>query len=244
MGCARARQQGYRGKRNEIFVVRTNKTQVVSKELKSRNGPTASKKVYAVCQNCNNSWMSQLENKAKHVILPLMKGDLIDLDAQMQRTLIEWIVLKVLVADNHENRDAVFRKTHLVAFKATREIPAGMSIWVGRCVDESCKSFFRKHAALLGQPGKDPPKEGRKNTQSTAIGIGELFIFSMSCITESIDLNRFIQFDNHVVRLWPNGNDPLVWPPMRILTQQQVMKVASALDSLIAHPNVLWAGLA
>jgi hypothetical protein len=230
--------------RNEAYTVRTNKTQVVSHVLKSRHGHTANKKVYVVCQQCNNTWMSQMEGRAKNILIPLMKGDLIDLDAPSQKTLAEWIVLKILVGDNHQRTSSVFQKDHLVAFKATREIPLCMNIWVGRTVDESCKSVFLKHAALLGSPEQRPPNGGRKNTQTTAIGIGQLFIFSMSCITEEIDLNKLLVVGNALVRLWPPIDDPLVWPPMKILTPSQAAEVASALDVLIKRPEVLWRGLA
>ena len=42
------------------------------------------------CQRCNNEWMSQLEQRAKVVVAPLLKGQPTTLDLKQIATLAEW----------------------------------------------------------------------------------------------------------------------------------------------------------
>lgn len=232
----------YRGKRIEGFIVKTKKTQLVSRDFRERHGHTADKKIYVVCRKCNNTWMSAIEAKVKDIAIPMMRGNCIDLTSEMQTTLAEWVTLKVLVAENNKPDEAVFPQEARNAFWKDKTIPSCMSIWVGRCIEVPWRSVFIRQAALFGLDINEPPNAGRKNTQTTALGIGELFIFSMACVTEGVDLNNFFAFDSRIVPLWPIADNTLVWPPMKILSGQDATSIAFAMEKLILSPRTLWRG--
>jgi hypothetical protein len=232
--------KSYSGKRVEGFIVKTKKTQTISKEIKHRPGHTAAKRIRAVCETCNNTWMSAIESDVKGIATSMMLGENLDLTTHMQTTLAEWATLKIMVGENNRPNEAVFPQEDRDAFRRNRTIPSCLRIWVGRCMSGVWRAAYLRNAALLGFDPKVVPNGGRKNVQTTTIGIGELFIYSMACVTEGIDLNNFISIGNSLVPLWPISGSRLIWPPMRIVSVEDATRLAFVLDELIQNPNVLW----
>lgn len=105
-----------RGKRLEQFIVHTRKFQLVSTESKKGHGHTADRKIRAVCQNCNNTWMSAVEKQAKDILTPMMTGSNVELTQEMQKALADWITLKVLVAEHNRPSEAIFPQEDRDAF--------------------------------------------------------------------------------------------------------------------------------
>ena len=50
-----------------------------------------------VCASCNGGWMSVIENEAKLVLTPLIKGTWKTLDVPAQRTIANWLALKATI---------------------------------------------------------------------------------------------------------------------------------------------------
>jgi hypothetical protein len=185
--------------------------------------------------------MSAIEAKVKDIAIPMMQGKHLDLTIEMQTTLAQWVTLKVLVAESNKLDEAVFPQDVRDAFQKNKTVPPYVRVWVGRCIDEPWHSALVRNAALLAINTNIPPNAGRKNVQTTAIGIGELFIYSMACVTEGMDMNDFIRFDNRLIPLWPISERILIWPPMKIISGKNATSIALALDNLIRGPQTFWA---
>ncbi len=56
-------------------------------------------KARLVCADCNNGWMSDVESHAKPVLLPLLRGRSVTLDADDQTILRAWIVLRAMILE-------------------------------------------------------------------------------------------------------------------------------------------------
>lgn len=233
--------KSYSGQRTEGFIVKEAKTRVLSKTLKDRPGHVAAKKIRAVCMTCNNTWMSRIESAAKDIAIPIMRGEHLDISPAMQITLSEWITLKIMVGEYNRPSEAVTPQEDRDAFKQKKAIPSYFRIFIGRCLSDTWRNAYLRHAALLGLPGNAaPPNGGRKNTHTIAFGIGELFVFTMACVTEDIDLGNYIAFSDYLVPLWPASSGNLIWPHSKILSHDQANSIAAVLDRLIESPRTIW----
>jgi hypothetical protein len=77
--------------REEFLKTFAQRNSAVSHE---RPGPVITKKIRAVCGDCNNGWMSRLETAVKPIILPMIRGDACTLDTEAQALLARWITMK------------------------------------------------------------------------------------------------------------------------------------------------------
>lgn len=68
-------------------------------ERRRRVGSAAAYKYLDVCKVCNNGWMSQLENEAKPLLIPLLNGEHVAFSAEPVETIATWCFLKAVVYD-------------------------------------------------------------------------------------------------------------------------------------------------
>jgi len=57
-------------------------------------------KIKAVCQACNNGWMSRLDARAKSILSPAISGRGITIDPEQQIALATWITMKSMVLES------------------------------------------------------------------------------------------------------------------------------------------------
>lgn len=229
-----------KSRRVEGFRVHTEKTRLVSEEMNERHGHIAHKKVFVVCQKCNNTWMSELENETKDIALPLMQGKEINLTPDMQHSLAKWVFLKTLVAENNRPDEAIFTQATRDSFRGAQEIPSSIRIWIGHCTGDVWRNAYLRHTALLGLSLDKVPNGGKRNTQSVALGIGELFFISVGCVSEEVDLTKFVDFDDRLLQIWPLSGRDIKWPPNKTLSNDNASKVAGALELLIRDSRTKW----
>jgi hypothetical protein len=74
--------------------------------VQHRSGDPRSRKLKIVCTACNNNWMSRIQERAKPILIPLIRGDACTLDAEAQRVLSGWAALLVMI-DEYTHRDWV-----------------------------------------------------------------------------------------------------------------------------------------
>src|SRR5258706_8629356 len=60
---------------------------------KRRAGDPHSRKIRCVCEECNNEWMSQLQEDAKPFLLPMLTGIHTSLRRKGQTTLAAWVAM-------------------------------------------------------------------------------------------------------------------------------------------------------
>jgi len=81
-------------------------------------GHSGSRKVKAICEPCNNEWMSnKLEELAKPILIPMLASRPLELIAETQRVLAAWVTKTVMVADYLDRARSVIQqheRTHLM----------------------------------------------------------------------------------------------------------------------------------
>jgi hypothetical protein len=218
----------------------TRKTILVKREISTRPGSVASKKIRVVCEDCNNGWMNQIEDKTRPILERLIAGRPTVLNQNQQRILVEWITMKLMVAEHNTPEDVVIPRADKEAFKANRRIPSYLTIWIGRHNVSSWYSAFFKHTASLSLIPSPPPAilAGRKNVETFAFGIGALFIYAMVSDPGVVDLNDVITV-NHLPRLWPTTGGSVLWGAI-VLKGTAPGFIATTLDRVIARPRTIW----
>jgi hypothetical protein len=91
-------------------------------------------RVKCVCQKCNNSWMSDLENENKPHIRTMMHGNPITLEPKQQRSLTRWAILKGMVLEAAAKKTVPFYTESEKAEIAPPStfIPVATRAWIGR----------------------------------------------------------------------------------------------------------------
>jgi hypothetical protein len=232
----RGRENAYR----ELKLTVTEKTRITKRELRERQGDVSTKKIRVVCRDCNSGWMGTLEDQARPILEPLMAGNPSVLTLDQQRVLLEWITLKVMVGEQNVPADAVFTQAERDAFRITRTIPERLTVWIAKHRTSGWHAAYYKHAATLSLSPTPPLSAigGRKNVQTTAFGIGALYVYAMVSDPGGVNLNDFISIQN-IPRLWPTSSDRLSWGWIS-LGGNVPGHLAMALDKVASAPTTLW----
>ncbi len=64
-----------------------------------RVGDIQNRKLRIVCGQCNSGWMSDLQQRAKPLLLSLIQGEATALDAEAQKIVAGWIAMTITVAE-------------------------------------------------------------------------------------------------------------------------------------------------
>src|SRR5262249_17493807 len=121
--------------------------------------------------------------------------------------------------------------------------PDHMKIWIGLQEGKSWRNAYSRRASaiVLGDdsgPFPLPPSDLTQNIQSQTLGIGRLFIQSISTTLRGLDFYSPKLPDNPFRQLWPYERN-IIWPPGRSITDPQIKIIAGGLERFIASlpPN-------
>src|SRR5208337_3743580 len=94
---------------------------------------SAEVKIKAVCQPCNNGWMSGLETENKSLIGGLLNDRPLPLDTSQQRSLARWTLKTAMVLDGvTKERNRFYTRSECENLYLKSVIPDRTTIWVGR----------------------------------------------------------------------------------------------------------------
>lgn len=185
------------------------------------------------CDLCNRHWMSRLEVAARPALEPMLQGHRVSLDPGAQRTLAEWITLKMMVWEQINIASAVFTRDQTLAFARDRTIPENVVISILKSKHTDMRArITRAFIALFLTPSETPVYfPVGLNTQTTLFRVGRLIIhFSYSRLPE-------LDFGEHrqtlAKRLWPPRRRLLSWPPINSVGDAEEDHIAASLARLI-----------
>jgi hypothetical protein len=228
---------------------RRQKSNSVSLFTRTRQGTANTKTIKVVCKNCNSGWMGDLETAVQPYLTPLIKGEPIILDFYMRQILIEWIVMKNLVAENNSYighpADPIFDQAARTAFMESRAIPAQFHIWIASQDGTKWVTGYNRHASGLSvtatlPPPPQPPNRP-KNVQVVTWGIGKLLIHLNA--TTDADVYPWLEIDSvgPFRQLWPLDPTNIGFSfPLSIIVGDAFMDdLADVLERLINSPRVI-----
>ena len=100
---------------------------------KKISGDPRSRKVKCVCGSCNNGWMSQLQERAKPLVLSLIEGCQIEFTKAKCELLSAWIAMSVMCSEySDRSRVAIRPLDRKRLFESHKPPTTNWRIWIGR----------------------------------------------------------------------------------------------------------------
>jgi hypothetical protein len=211
--------------------------------LTEDKGHSGSKKVKAVCKDCNTGWMSRMENRTRPILMPLIQGVFHRLSTFDQNTLAGWIAKTVMVAEfAHPTHIAIPQDERLWTY-AHFLPPTHWSIWLAAYTGTVWRNLAISHHMFALGPRLDPtkiPEPGAvapPDTQSTSIGMGHLFIQVVSTTVTNIEFSLEHEAIGDFQRIWPPSGQDITWPPLRNILDPQATYIAESFARIAGLPT-------
>jgi hypothetical protein len=200
------------GKRKFINLRKEKSGKVITWEHDELNA-----KAKVVCRECNNGWMSDLENRMKvvaaNMVLTLSPTALGDKEIT---TIAEFAFLKAVVGDYmHENHPAFYSAEERYLFRRTLRIPRGVQIWLA--------STDGPHGVFKSMGAEAPLNTpGRFKLNVFTYGLGYLVIQVVGVKWMKKARNKYsspplldggTDWATATIPIWPDCRTPVSWPP-------------------------------
>ncbi|MFI2725123.1 hypothetical protein [Streptomyces sp. NPDC018647] len=196
-----------------------------------------------VCQQCNNNWMSVLENDVSSILLPMFFNTRL-VSEQEQVRLALWAAMKAVLFDSAG--EAVIPRGFGQSLELFRHPHPGMHVWIAAYHDSNPLTLVVRpiYAAQEVEGGSDQ-LDGWCATFSVLRVAFQVFIpFAEG------DLAPLPDFHGSVVKLWPPSGEVLDWPPpyyfdsksinglaARINDNQEVVQMEVTLTEAVREPG-------
>jgi hypothetical protein len=181
-------------------------------EIKTKQGDLGTLKIRNICKTCNNGWMSRIEENAMSDLSKLINGEAISLNTDQQMKISAWIMLTCIDAEFTDiptqaipERERTFLMKYL--HPSNRWV-----IYIARYKGKEKKRY--KHYGVAVGEEKDRKKimetgiRPKPNLQSSAIFLGNLFIYAMSSHTDGVMINRSVAIPNLEI-IWPSRTEDI-----------------------------------
>lgn len=185
----------------------------ITRELGVR--PPFRQTVRNVCGNCNNGWMSNLENVAHRVLMPLILGKSSLIEPSDFGAIATWLQKTALIGmlvSSHDERaqgyglPATEYKELYGQHQFLEPLPT-THVWIGQCDSRSRTGSIWVVPLIViaeGQQESDYPQG-----YSITIVLGELLLHGIRFTASELDLK--VHIESSLFHLWPS-NIPIFWP--------------------------------
>lgn len=183
-----------------------------------------------VCQECNNGWMSRLEQEASIILTPLLQGQSGTLSNADLETLARWAFKTAYVLDAASpGSGASFPATHRYALRERGELPARSAVWMTTWPGTT--TIWTSHWGLA--LGADEAQEADgPNTYGATFALGPVALRVYATTVEAVDPRYFSDTLRGTFKIHPDP-EPLVWQAKFWLTAEQLEEWAFAIPRLI-----------
>lgn len=164
-----------------------------------RPGTMFSQTLRIVCADCNNGWMSLLQQKAKPILSKLIKNEWPVLSQNDQAIMSTWAAMTTCVSEFSDQHTATIPQDHRSFIFQTKSVPQDWFVWIGRIGKESTPLF--PHINHFGAKIRDSLEGNEVDFafQSTCFTIGHLLIMTMTSTPsglfdeDSINIERLFE---------------------------------------------------
>ncbi len=187
------------------------------------SGDPRSRKLKVVCNACNNNWMSQVQNRAKPHLVPLIEGREYKLPRQGRSALSRWAALFSTVQEQIHTDLASVSAEDRAWIKERSTAPNNWLIWIGRFVDPAGHSrSSRTSVPVVSQEefARRHSRAGplRYNGQASTFLVGNLLFHTLSA-PRRLRFSFPSAIGQKLHRIWPTNGNGIKWPP-QVLTEE------------------------
>jgi hypothetical protein len=202
----------------------------------NRHGHVVNTKVKAVCKTCNNGWMSIAETEAKSPLIQLMHRQTHSISPKDQLAIARWVMIKMFVMEWSKPHIPAFTQETRTAFYEQRTMPDDLFIdllafdggetWAAAFVRQSLWIGDKEQAAILDGSGLE-----LCNTQSVTFGIGYLTVHVFHSYALAVEPAGHPNISR---RIWPPSGSYQPWPPVQIMTSDELHTASLAFNAYLA----------
>lgn len=214
----------------------------VHRAVKTIPGDPRARRLRVVCRPCNNEWMSQLQEQAKSVLLPLIEGSRARLRRSHQTTIASWATMFTMVAEQLDPTRAIVPEADRRAFKQNKVPAETWKVWIGNYERGQWPGHFVHNILPVYLPNdvvQSPPELLTKsNTQETAFVVGKLYFYTFSSALPFVvsdwtpDAER-----GRLFQVFPSEQAVIRWPPPA-LNDGQADRIANSFWNAMAKPHL------
>jgi hypothetical protein len=216
----------------------------VTRIQKKWDGDPRSRRSQCVCRKCNNEWMSQLQEKAKPIILRLVKTQAITLSLHDQKVFSAWATMTTMTSEYIQPSTVAISEGNRQRFYRGKEPLKLWQIWIGDYPRGTWKPHRIHHAWPVRTRIRDESKLAANtapNTQTTTLIFGNLYLHVAS--TDIPNAIGRLTFPDEVIntilkRIWPLRFGPISWPPRQTMTDRDADNIAGYL--FLSMTGLLW----
>ncbi|WP_428385370.1 hypothetical protein [Nevskia ramosa] len=208
--------------------------------IKIQSGNLMAQKLRIVCDICNNEWMSRLQESAKPLLIPFIKGEWLDLNLHERGIVSAWLTMYTMVYEFKHPPTIVASFEDRNLFRERVLPPYNWFFWIG-LNDGLWDKAHHKGLGLVDQLSKEIPE--KCNIQSTTIALNKLILHVVGGPRVVLIGSELERYNNSIKlqRFWPPINTGF-WgtriktldKPNHIFTPGDCAAVGHALESFFA----------
>ncbi len=198
-------------------------------------GHVGSKKLLVLCRVCNNVKFGGLEGKIEKALPPLIIGNRANILPGGQTLLASWAVKTAMVAEHFKPiDDGIPQADRTWLLRKMTPPPRGWFVWIAAYGGTA----WRDLAIYQGRMGVSltpvaRPSAAPHYAQATTFGLGHILFSVVS--SSAPDIERFKGRETEgLIQIWPPQERSILWPPHRILDDNN----ANAIANIIEHSGV------
>ena len=229
-----------KGQKKTLTLVATQLRDRTDIEYAIRGGDPHDWQVKCVDERCNNGWMRRIENRAKPIVLRMIRDSQTRISDQDQRVLASWVAIKAVVSEFYGADQRISHRTQRRRLRKTGSPPLDTwRIWIAQYSGPRAGALWNAHRAALlpAERAHWRKAEGSTyfNTQVLTYVVGKVFIHLIRSSSKIVtDLWRFDpRASGNLCRIWPPTGLSILWPTPS-LTETEARYVANAFRDFIA----------
>ncbi len=170
-----------------------------------------------ICRECNNGWMSRLEQAVKPTMGSLVNDISMPLDEEQQRLLARWATKTAMVIEGvKQEKNNFYTAAQRSEFRTTLIPPLETAVWLGRCSQSNNLHGEARKLRVSNPTATNPLEDGCATTFVT----GRLVMQVLSvkrrpdAMYGSLRLRiRSGPWESKLVQVWPIEKQRVDWPP-------------------------------
>lgn len=180
-------------------------------KLSPKLGHSGSRKVSAVCDRCNERWMSNLEEAAKPILIQMITGRGGEISPSMQRTLATWAAKTAMTGERIVAESAVIKQSQRAWLKERLEPPKDWIIWAVPYSGTEWRNLgLFQHSGRVELAPVNDDGAVEHSLGLTFMGMGHLLLQIFH--TSWPGYWDGVLDARHTTRIWPLTGETIQWP--------------------------------
>jgi hypothetical protein len=121
-------------KTNHSFQLTTGIVDATPSALTATRPLTGAMTTNSICLECNNQWMSQIENRAPRALKRMVDALPTMLNVADQRCIATWMAPKIYVLDHTQPTASILPATDIQSLRTIQSSPPGFRLWAANII--------------------------------------------------------------------------------------------------------------